>query len=58
MVTDGDVEGREGGELIIDGQRVRLGSRVKLEGHGPGFAAIPLGHAASARGVRENGPAE
>lgn len=42
----GPVEEREGGELISDGQRVQSGSRVKLQGHGPGFAAIPLGYEA------------
>jgi hypothetical protein len=50
---DGYVEGREGGELIVDGQRVRPGSRVKRKGHGPGFAAIPLGYEAKVKGVRE-----
>ena len=50
---DGYVEGREGGELIIDGQRVQFGSRVKLKGHGPGFAAIPLGYEAKVKGVRQ-----
>jgi hypothetical protein len=50
---DGYVESREGGELTIDGQRVRLDSRVKLKGHGPGFAAIPLGYEAKVKGVRQ-----
>ena len=50
---DGYVEGREGGELIIDGQRVQFDSRVKLKGHGPGFAAIPLGYEAKVKGVRQ-----
>jgi hypothetical protein len=49
---DGYVEGREGGELIVDGQRVRPGSRVKLKGQGPGFAAIPLGYEVKVKGVR------
>jgi Zn-dependent protease with chaperone function len=50
---DGYVEGREGGELTIDGQRVQFGSRVKLKGRGPGFAAIPLGYEAKVKGVRQ-----
>jgi Zn-dependent protease with chaperone function len=50
---DGYVEKREGGELTIDGQRVRLGSRVKQKGRGPGFAAIPLGYEAKVKGVRQ-----
>src|ERR1041384_976502 len=50
---DGYVEGREGGALTRDGQRVQLGSRVKLKGRGPGFAAIPLGYEAKVKGVRQ-----
>lgn len=50
---DGYVEGREGGELIVDGQRVRSGSRVKQKGHGPGFAAIPLGYEVKVKGARQ-----
>ncbi len=46
-------EWRRAGELIVDGQRVRAGSRTKWSGSYKSLESIPLGHEVRVTGLRQ-----
>jgi Zn-dependent protease with chaperone function len=55
LKLDGYAEWREGGLLIVDGQRLALGSGARFKPHerATDFAAIPLGYEVKAKGYRD-----
>ncbi len=52
--VDGYLEWRQGEDLVVDGQRVRLGSAGKFKGKGEAadLASVPLGYEVKAKGLR------
>src|SRR5687767_330851 len=46
-------EWRRAGELIVDGQRVRAGSRTKWSGSYKSLESLPLGHEVRVSGLRQ-----
>jgi hypothetical protein len=52
--VDGYLEWRQGSELVVDGQRVRLASSGKFKGKGEAadLASVPLGYEIKAKGTR------
>ena len=50
---DGYAEWRTGGELVVDGQRVRAEARTKWKGRFTALDAVPLGHEVRVRGTRQ-----
>jgi Zn-dependent protease with chaperone function len=53
VALDGYAEWRRGGDLIVDGQRVRADARTAWRGGVSRVEAVPLGHEVRVRGVRQ-----
>ena len=51
---NGYAEWRKPGMLVVDGQRLRVGSRTKWKGPFAAIDAVPLGHEVRVAGTREN----